>query len=102
MIETSIKSITGSTKIITLLEAFPDGRASRLMTALGWECTYCSARVHEPVSLAAKRHGNPVKPVLECFRSLDKGEPDSELVIKANIKKKNIGSKWQQHTRKLT
>jgi hypothetical protein len=93
-------SIRGSTTIIKLLSTYPDGRASRLMAQLGWECTYCSARKHEPLSLAAKRHGNPIKPVIACFRSLAEGGPDDELLIQAKAREKATKNKWQQHVRK--
>jgi hypothetical protein len=68
-------TIRGSTTIRELMERFPDGRALDLMARLGWPCGHCSARSTEPLSLAAKRHGNPVRAVIECFRALDGGEP---------------------------
>jgi hypothetical protein len=76
------RRIAGSTKILKLMQMYPDGRATRLMNRLGWPCAHCSARLHEPLSLAAKRHGNPVRPVLACFRALAEGGP-SEAQIRA-------------------
>ena len=67
--------IRGSTTIGELMKRFPDGRALALMSRLGWPCGHCSARSTEPLSLAAKRHGNPVRAVIECFRMLEGGGP---------------------------
>ena len=69
------KAIRGSTTIGELLKRYPDGRALGLMSRLGWPCGHCSARSTEPLSLAAKRHGNPVRAVIECFRMLESGGP---------------------------
>ena len=68
-------TIRGSTTIRELMERFPDGRALDLMSRLGWPCGHCSARSTEPLSLAAKRHGNPARATIECFRMLDRGDP---------------------------
>ena len=68
-------TIRGSTTIRELMERFPDGRALDLMARLGWPCGHCSARSTEPLSLAAKRHGNPVRAVIECFRTLAEDGP---------------------------
>ena len=75
-------TIRGSTTIQALMERFPDGRALALMSRLGWPCGHCSARSTEPLSLAAKRHGNPVRAVIECFRMLEGGEP-TEAALEA-------------------
>ena len=69
------KTIRGSTTIGELMKRFPDGRALDLMSRLGWPCGHCGARSTEPLSLAAKRHGNPVRAVIECFRTLEGGGP---------------------------
>ena len=69
------KAIRGSTTIGALMMRYPDGRALDLMSRLGWPCGHCSARSTEPLSLAAKRHGNPVRAVIECFRMLEGGGP---------------------------
>ena len=60
-----------------------DGRAADLMTRLGWSCAYCAAREAEPLSLAAKRHGNPVRAVIACFRALADGGPSADQVAHA-------------------
>ena len=72
--------IRGSTLIIDLMRRFPDGRATELMGRLGWACAHCSALTHEPLALAAKRHGNPVPETIRCFRALQYGEVPSELI----------------------
>ena len=76
------KAIRGSTTIGELMKRYPDGRALAVMSRLGWPCGHCSARSTEPLSLAAKRHGNPVRAVIECFRMLDGGGP-SEMALDA-------------------
>ena len=68
------KAIRGSTTIGALMKRYP-GHALDLMSRLGWPCGHCSARSTEPLSLAAKRHGNPVRAVIECFRMLEGGGP---------------------------
>ena len=75
------KAIRGSTTIEALMKRYP-GRALDLMSRLGWPCGHCSARSTEPLSLAAKRHGNPVRAVIECFRMLEGGAP-SEAALDA-------------------
>ena len=73
-------AVRGSTTIRELIERFPDGRALDLMSRLGWPCGHCSARSTEPLSLAAKRHGNPVRAVIECFRALAEDGPEAAAV----------------------
>ena len=79
-------NIRGSTTIGELMERFPDGRALDLMARLGWPCGHCSARSTEPLSLAAKRHGNPVRAVIECFRALADGGPAAAALEAARAK----------------
>ena len=79
---TAEATIRGSTTIRELMERFPDGSALDLMADLGWPCGHCSARSTEPLSLAAKRHGNPVRAVIECFRMLE-GDGPSEAALDA-------------------
>jgi len=76
------KDIRGSTTIGALMKRYPDGRALDLMARLGWPCGHCSARSTEPLSLAAKRHGNPVRAVIECFRMLE-GDGPSDAALDA-------------------
>ena len=80
--------VQGSTLIRELMQRYPDGRAADLMIRLGWSCAYCAARETEPLSLAAKRHGNPVRAVIECFRALAEGGPNAAEVAHAANKRK--------------
>ena len=80
------KRISGSTTILELLEMFPDGSAARLMGRLCWPCAHCGGRISEPLSLAAKRHGNPVKASIECFRQLETGGPSEDEIVAAQAR----------------
>ena len=62
--------ITGSTTVVELLQRFPGGEAAALMARLAWPCAHCSGALHEPVSLAAKRHANRAGPVVRAFQAL--------------------------------
>ncbi len=77
------RRISGSTKIVELMAMYPDGRAVELMARLGWPCGQCGARQNEPLSLAAKRHGNPVHPTIACFRALERGGPTADELASA-------------------
>ncbi|MFZ1997485.1 MAG: hypothetical protein WAU75_25430 [Solirubrobacteraceae bacterium] len=77
MAESEIK---GSTTIVELLKRFPDGRAAQLMADLNWACAHCGGAFHEPLTMAAKRHARDPRAVLEVFRALENGQPDSEQV----------------------
>ena len=59
---------------------YPDGRAARLMAELSWACAHCGGAFHEPLTLAAKRHGRDPRAVLEAFRALESGGPTEEQV----------------------
>ena len=83
---TNDAAIRGSTTIGELMARFPDGRALDLMARLGWPCGQCSARSTEPLSLAAKRHGNPVRAVIECFRTLDEDGPEASALEAARAR----------------
>ena len=78
--------IRGSTTIEELMIRFPDGEANDLMARLAWPCAHCSGRKHEPLSLAAKRHGNPAGAVVEAFRALTDGGPSESQIIAATNK----------------
>ena len=80
------KAIRGSTTIGALMRRYPDGRALDLMSRLGWPCGHCGARSTEPLSLAAKRHGNPVRAVIECFRMLEDGGPSNAALDAARAR----------------
>ena len=75
--------IRGSTTIVELLRRFPDGRAVRLMADLNWACAHCGGAFHEPLTMAAKRHGRDPRAVLDAFRALDDGGPTPEQVAAA-------------------
>jgi hypothetical protein len=70
--------------IVELLRRYPGGEAARLMSRLSWACPHCGGAFHEPLTMAAKRHGRDPRAVLEAFRALDEpGGPDEELVARA-------------------
>ena len=75
--------IRGSTTIVELLRRHPGGEAARLMARLSWPCAHCGGAFHEPLTLAAKRHRNDPRRVLELFRALEEGLPSDELVRRA-------------------
>ena len=62
---------------------FPNGEAARLMSRLSWACAHCGGAFHEPLTMAAKRHANDPRAVLEAFRALEHGGPNEELVREA-------------------
>jgi hypothetical protein len=74
------REIKGSTTIVELLRLFPDGEAGRLMAELALPCAHCGGAFHEPLTLAAKRHGRDPRAVLEAFRALESGAPTAEQV----------------------
>lgn len=56
------------------------------MARLHWPCPHCGGAFHEPLTMAAKRHANDPRKVLELFRALDRGGP-SEAQIAAAARK---------------
>lgn len=57
------------------------------MARLSWPCAHCGGAFHEPLTMAAKRHRNSPRAVLEAFRALDDpGGPNDELVLRAAAK----------------
>ncbi len=81
---------------------FPDGQASNLMARLAWPCAHCSGRMDEPLSLAAKRHGNPTGAIIDAFRALTNGGPSERQVMAAASKtaeRPSIDATWRQHAR---
>ena len=78
--------IRGSTTIVELLRLFPDGEAARLMSRLAWPCAHCGGAFHEPLTLAAKRHANDPRAVLDAFRALAAGELSEPQVEAARVK----------------
>jgi hypothetical protein len=71
-------AIKGSTTIVELLKKHPDGRAAQLMADLSWACAHCGGAFHEPLTMAAKRHGRDPMAVIEAFRALDQGGPTQD------------------------
>ena len=57
---------------------FPDGEAGRLLADLSMPCAHCGGAFHEPLTMAAKRHGRDPRAVLEAFRALADGGPTLE------------------------
>jgi hypothetical protein len=57
---------------------FPGGEAGRLFAELALPCPHCGGAFHEPLTLAAKRHGRDPRAVLEVFRALERGGPSAE------------------------
>jgi hypothetical protein len=81
------ETIRGSTTIVELLRRYPNGEAARLMSRLAWPCAHCGGAFHEPLTLAAKRHRNDPRAVLEAFRALDAGGPNEEQIGRAAVKR---------------
>jgi hypothetical protein len=77
------REIRGSTTIVELLRMFPDGEAGRLLGELALPCAHCGGAFHEPLTMAAKRHRNSPRAVLEAFRALDTGGPSEDQVAQA-------------------
>ena len=71
---------------------FPDGRAARLMARIQFPCAHCGGAFHEPLTMAAKRHANDPRKVLELFRSLERGGPTDEEIAEA-MEKHGPGAK---------
>jgi hypothetical protein len=80
--------IRGSTTIVELLRLFPAGEAAQLMSRLAWPCAHCGGAFHEPLTLAAKRHGNDPRAALVAFRALAAGELTDAQVDAARAKVK--------------
>lgn len=76
--------VRGSTTIVELLRRYPNGDAARLMSRLAWPCAHCGGAFHEPLTMAAKRHRNSPRAVLEAFRALGQdGGPSDEQIARA-------------------
>ena len=77
------REIRGSTTIVELLRMFPGGEAAQLMSTLSLPCAHCGGAFHEPLTMAAKRHANDPRAVLDAFRALESGGPTGEQVAAA-------------------
>jgi hypothetical protein len=62
---------------------FPDGEAAALMARLSFACAHCGGAFHEPLTMAAKRHRRDPRVVLEAFRALEDGGPNSDQLAAA-------------------
>ena len=94
--------ITGSTTIVQLLERYPGGEAADLMARLAWPCAHCSGALHEPISIAAKRHANRAGPVVRAFRALEHGGPREAEIAEAaarHEKRPDPGALWTRYAR---
>ncbi|MBT3928067.1 MAG: hypothetical protein HOF33_13890 [Rhodospirillaceae bacterium] len=94
--------VRGSTTIEELMVRYPGGEATDLMARLAWPCAHCSGRMDEPLSLAAKRHGNPTGAVVEAFRALSNGGPSERQILAAKNKtvpRQSVEAAWQRHAR---
>ena len=94
--------ITGSTTIAALLRRFPGGEAAALMARLAWPCAHCAGALHEPLTMAAKRHANRAGPVVRAFQALDRGSPDEAEVAAAARKhdrRKDPAALWARYKR---
>ncbi len=81
------KEISGSTTIVEILRLYPSGEAARLMARLAWPCAHCGGAFHEPLTMAAKRHRNSPRAVLDAFRALEvNGGPSDKQVARAAAK----------------
>ena len=93
--------ITGSTTIVQLLERYPGG-AAQLMARLAWPCAHCSGALHEPISMAAKRHANRAGPVVRAFQALERGGPSEAEIAEAaakHEKRADPAALWGRYTR---
>ncbi len=57
------------------------------MARLAFPCAHCGGAFHEPLTMAAKRHGRDPRAVLEAFRALDTREGPTEAMIERAARK---------------
>ena len=57
--------IRGSTLLVDIFKAYP-GAGAELSRKLYWPCAHCGGAVSEPLTMAAIRHRNPPRAVLEA------------------------------------
>jgi hypothetical protein len=90
MCETRNDEVRGSTTIVEILRRYPNGEAAALMSRLSWPCAHCGGAFHEPLTMAAKRHRNSPRAVLEAFRALTQTNgPTEEQINVAATKHRN-------------
>lgn len=87
MTDRPLPRVRGSTTIVELLRRHPDGSAARLLARLGVPCAICGGAFHEPITLAARRHGRDPGAFLKACQALDEGGPSDEQVAAASEKR---------------
>ena len=92
------REIKGSTTIVELLRMFPDGEAARLLGELALPCAHCGGAFHEPLTLAAKRHGRDPRALLEAFRALERGGPSVQQLEAA--RRRPADAAWSRASRR--
>jgi hypothetical protein len=76
--------VKGSTTIVELLRRYPNGEAARLLSRLHFPCAHCGGAFHEPLTMAARRHGRDPLAVIDVFQALDApAGPGEELIERA-------------------
>ncbi len=85
--------IRGSTTIVEILRLYPGGEAAALMSKLSWPCAHCGGAFHEPLTMAAKRHRNSPRAVLDAFRALEleDGPSDNQIALAATKHRRGPG-----------
>ena len=85
--------IRGSTTIVEILRLYPGGEAAALMSKLSWPCAHCGGAFHEPLTMAAKRHRNSPRAVLDAFRALELegGPSDDQITLAARRHRRGPG-----------
>ncbi len=56
------------------------------MSRLAWACPHCGGAFHEPLTMAAKRHGRDPRAVLNAFRALAEGTLSDGQIEEASKK----------------
>lgn len=82
----SVGRIRGSTTVTELLERFPDGSAMRLLARLQVPCAYCGGALHEPLTLAARRHRRNAGAFLRACQALETGGASDQQIAEALVK----------------
>lgn len=77
--------IRGSTLLIDIFRAYP-GAGAEVARRLIWPCAHCGGAFSEPLTMAAIRHRNPPRAVLEAFRALADGGPSEDQIAAAAVK----------------
>ena len=77
--------IRGSTVLMDIFRAYP-GTAAELSRQLYWPCAHCGGAISEPLTMAAIRHRNPPRAVIEAFRALADGGPTEAQIAAARVK----------------